>query len=107
MYYYTISQNELFRYLQKPDTILVDLRTPDVFQKGHIPGAINIPYHQLLMKSISAFNREIVILYCDRGSQSLLAARDLQKRGIMAFSVYGGFFAYRGPLERVSQQANG
>lgn len=107
MYYYTISQNELSYYLQKPDSTLVDLRTPEAFQRGHIPGAINIPYSQLHTTSLSTFGKEIVILYCDRGSQSLLAARDLQKRGITAFSIYGGFFAYRGPVERLVQQANG
>ena len=104
MYYYTISHNELNRYLQKPDTILVDLRTPEAFYKGHIPGAVNTPYRELLMKPFSTFNREIVILYCDRGNQSLLAARELQKRGVTAFSVYGGYSAYRGPIERTPQQ---
>lgn len=107
MYYYTISQNELIHYLQKSDTTLVDLRTPEAFQKGHIPGAINIPYSQLHTKSLSAFGRDIVILYCDRGSQSLLAARDLQKHGITAFSIYGGFLAYHGPVEYFTKQANG
>ena len=99
MYYYTISQNELAHYLQKSNTTLIDLRTPESFQKGHIPNAINIPYSQLHTKSLSAFNKDMVILYCDRGSQSLLAARELQKRGITAFSIYGGFLAYRGPIE--------
>ena len=107
MYYYTISQNELDRYRQKPDTVLVDLRTPEAFQKGHIPGAVNIPYFELQTKPVSSFSREIVILYCDRGNQSLLAARSLQQRGITAFSVYGGFFAYRGPIEHTVQQARG
>ena len=99
MYYYTISQNELAHYLQKSNTTLIDLRTPESFQKGHIPSAINIPYSQLPTKSLSTFSKDIIILYCDRGSQSLLAARDLQKRGITAFSIYGGFLAYRGPIE--------
>ena len=107
MYYYTISQNELTYYLQKRDTTLIDLRTPEAFQRGHIPGAINIPYPQLHTKSHSAFGRDIVILYCDRGSQSLLAARDLQKRGITAFSIYGGFLTYHGPVESLRKQANG
>ena len=106
MYYYTISQNELTQYLQRSDTTLIDLRTPEAFQRGHIPGAINIPYAQLHKKSLSDFNKEIVIFYCDRGSQSLLAARDLQKRGIRAFSIYGGFLAYRGPIKRLMKQAN-
>lgn len=101
MYYYTISQNELTHYLQKPDTTLIDLRTPEAFQRGHIPGAINIPYPQLHAKSLPTFGKDIVILYCDRGNQSLLATRDLQKRGIMAFSIYGGFLAYHGPVERL------
>ena len=103
MYYYTISQNELTHYLQRLDTTLIDLRTPEAFQKGHIPKAINIPYQQLYTKTFSAFNQQTIILYCDRGSQSLLAARDLQKRGIAAFSIYGGFLAYRGPVEYVKK----
>lgn len=105
MYYYIISQNELERYRQKPDTILIDLRPPESFQRGHIPGAVNIPYSELRNRSISAFTREKVILYCDKGNQSLLAARDLQNRGISAFSVYGGFYAYRGPIEQTAKQA--
>ena len=106
MYYYSISQNELSHYLQKPTTTLIDLRNPQSFQRGHIPGAINIPYHQLHPKLLSTFNRNTIILYCDRGSQSLLAARDLQKHGITAFSIYGGFLAYRGPIEYLSKQTN-
>ena len=106
MYYYTISQNELNHYLQKPTTTLIDLRNPESFQRGHIPGAINIPYHELHTKPLSTFNKNTIILYCDRGSQSLLAARDLQKRGITAFSIYGGFFAYRGPVEYLTKPFN-
>ena len=63
MYYYTISQNELSHYLQKSDTILIDLRSPEAFQKGHIPKAINIPSYQLQTKSLSDFKRKNVILY--------------------------------------------
>ena len=99
MYYYTISQSEFSRYKKNPNTILVDLRNPAEFQKGHIPDAINIPFEELKNKPISDFNHEMVILYCDRGNKSLLIARDLQKKGIAAVSIHGGYFAYQGPVE--------
>lgn len=107
MYYYIISQSELERYRKNPDTILIDLRSPDAFRRGHIPNAVNIPYQELRTRPVSAFTREKIILYCDKGNQSLLAARDLQNRGITAFSVYGGFYAYRGPVEQTVNQAIG
>ena len=40
----TIGEIELIDMLQDPDAIVIDSRTPDWFQGGTIPGAINIPY---------------------------------------------------------------
>jgi len=40
----TIGELELLKMLQDPEAVVVDSRTPDWFQGGTIPGAINIPY---------------------------------------------------------------
>ena len=40
----TIGEIELIDLLQDPDAIVIDSRTPDWFEGGTIPGAINIPY---------------------------------------------------------------
>lgn len=40
----TIGELELLDMLQDPEAVVVDSRTPDWFQGGTIPGAINIPY---------------------------------------------------------------
>jgi rhodanese-related sulfurtransferase len=40
----TIGEIELIDMLQDPDTVVIDSRTPDWFEGGTIPGAINIPY---------------------------------------------------------------
>lgn len=45
---YTIGELELIDMLQDPDAVVVDSRTPDWFQGGTIPGAINIPYTYVL-----------------------------------------------------------
>ncbi len=40
----TIGELELIAMLKDPEAVVVDSRTPDWFQGGSIPGAINIPY---------------------------------------------------------------
>ncbi|ANT63626.1 sulfurtransferase (plasmid) [Salipiger sp. CCB-MM3] len=40
----TIGELELIALLQDPDAVVIDSRTPDWFEGGTIPGAINIPY---------------------------------------------------------------
>ena len=44
----TIGELELIAMLQDPDALVLDSRTPDWFEGGTIPGAINIPYTYLL-----------------------------------------------------------
>ena len=44
----TIGELELIEMLQDPDAVVVDSRTPDWFEGGTIPGAINIPYTYVL-----------------------------------------------------------
>ncbi len=42
----TIGELELIEALKDPEVVVVDSRTPDWFEGGTIPGAINIPYTQ-------------------------------------------------------------
>ncbi|MFP7571843.1 rhodanese-like domain-containing protein [Marivita sp. S2033] len=44
----TIGELELIAMLQDPEAVVVDSRTPDWFQGGTIPGAVNIPYTYVL-----------------------------------------------------------
>jgi rhodanese-related sulfurtransferase len=44
----TIGELELIEFLQDPEAVVVDSRTPDWFAGGTIPGAVNIPYTFIL-----------------------------------------------------------
>lgn len=44
----TIGELELLDMLADPEAIVIDSRTPDWFQGGTIPGAVNIPYTQVV-----------------------------------------------------------
>lgn len=96
MYVETIRAKDIDRYITKDDCILVDLRSQNDYHMSHIPRAINIPYEDIDEYSNQLNHYNQVILYCDRGNLSLLAARELGRfcSGHM-ISIAGGFNAYK------------
>ena len=75
--------------LNKP--MVVDVRTPEEFQTGAYPGAINIPLDELQMRIIElgSKSREIT-LYCASGARSAYGQRGLQQLGFTNVINGGG-----------------
>lgn len=94
----TISAKEILSYLQLPKTRLIDLRDREDYLKGHIPGALNIPYEKLEENQLCLLKQYNYILYCERGNTSLIVARMLSDKGYKIINVYGGIHAYRGKI---------
>ena len=97
---YTISEDELLKYMRRKHVLLIDLRKTADYMSGHLPGAVNIPFdrfdkHTGLLEDGSF---ETVVFYCERGNLSLRMARDFTERGFHAVSLAGGMAAYRGKL---------
>ena len=69
-----------------PGTVtLVDVRDPQEYAEGHIPGAVNIPAAQFATRSAGLEKEKRIIVYCNSGGRSYNAYRKLQKmdyRGI-------------------------
>ena len=77
---------------------VLDVREADEFEQGAIPGAILVP-RGLLESSVSTHvdspDREIV-LYCEGGARSALAAQTLQEMGYTSVSsLEGGFTRWK------------
>lgn len=102
---------QLKNYLGRRDVLIFDLRDKSDYDKEHIPGAVWIDIG-LLEKDIrrifarsyitnedrEIFNKKgirLIILYCDRGNQSIYVTRDLAKLGYPVVSLNGGFEKYR------------
>lgn len=83
-----------------PQAILLDVRTPDEYSGGRIPGSVNLPLDRL--------NREIqqypedtpLYIYCRSGARSSIAAEELERMGYRKVVDLGGLNGYRGKLER-------
>ena len=80
-----------------PGALLVDVREPDEFRSGHIPGAVNAPLSGIGAAALP--KDRPLFLYCLRGTRSLRAAGILKRQGHEARSI-GGITGYKGPLER-------
>jgi len=74
--------------------IVVDVRTPEEFQDGAYPGAINIPLDemQLRINELGSKSREIT-LYCASGARSAYAQRVLMQIGYTNVKNGGGIAA--------------
>lgn len=64
-----------------PGFVIIDLRTKREFDDGHIAGARQIHYYATnFLRLMSQFDREsTLLLYCQKGRQSPLALRAMQR----------------------------
>ncbi len=48
-----------------PDFVLVDVRGPDAFARGHVPGAVNIPHRAMTAERMASFPEDtLFVVYC-------------------------------------------
>ncbi len=89
------------RELLGAGAVLVDVRTPGEFDRGHIPGARNVPLADL-GKSLELPTDPLqpVVVYCHSGARSALAARQLRRRGRTKVYDFGPVERWPEPLER-------
>lgn len=95
MGFQVIHSREIDHIKQTRGAILVDVREPEAYRDYHFPGARNLPYDAIEQWMRNANKRRAMILYCDYGSTSLLAARKLGKQGFEVYTVVGGIEAMK------------
>ena len=77
--------------------LIIDLREPEAFRRGHLPGATNTPYHQLQAAPLPAGP---ALLVDEAGARAAEMAVFLRRKGAAARYLEGGMAAWTGPLER-------
>lgn len=90
-----IAPKQLDWYVKDKSAFIIDLRMPDEYMEGHIKGAVNIPFESL-KSCVSLPYDMVIIVYCERGATSMVAAKELSGKGYRVKTVIGGIHAYRG-----------
>ncbi len=95
--YGNISVDDLsVEMIEKPDLLILDVRQPEEYAEGHLPGAINIPLRDLAknLDALPDLNAEIVV-YCGTGFRSSIAMTALQVLGYTKVrNMKGGYNAW-------------
>ncbi len=88
---------------QSDELQILDVRSPDEWEKGHIPGAQHIFLPEVPQKSGELNKKKPVAVYCDSGYRASIAASMLQTEGFDVHNVPGSWQAWRNakyPIEK-------
>ena len=87
-------------YRQAADAVLLDVRTPQEYREGHIPGSQNVPLQQLDNVEEVTENKDTVLyVYCRSGARSRQAVSLLKHMGYTNVHNIGGIAVYSGKVE--------
>ena len=93
----TIDAKTAKELMLRPDSIVLDVRNPDEFATGHIPGAVNVPLDFLVqsmqydpMKDLDA----TYLIYCRSGRRSAIAAEALVQHDYSNVYDFGGILSW-------------
>lgn len=81
------------RLMNNEDALVLDVREPAEFSKGHIKNAKNMPFSSLKdkLKDIAKYKEAAVLAYCNTGAVSNKACKVLQQDGFSnVHNIAGG-----------------
>ena len=93
----TLLPNEAIPFIQAhPDCLILDVRTPEEFNEGHLPQATNIPVDTIPTRLTEIPEDKTLVIYCLHGSRSKLAANFLSARNYPnVYHIQGGYETLR------------
>ena len=85
----------LKEYENTAGAVLLDVRTPQEYKDGHVPGSKNVPLQAVIGRTDTP-----VFVYCLSGGRSRQAAGMLERMGYGNVKNIGGISSYKGKVER-------
>ena len=97
----TMTYQELQNKLNaKENFVLLDVRTQEEFNAGHIPTAVLLPYDEINLKAATVLpdKEKEIVLYCRSGRRSAIAKKALVELGYKDVKDFGGISRWQGEL---------
>ncbi len=99
--YQNLTPAQFAEALRQSGAVLLDVRRPDEFAAGHLPGAVNIDVTAPdFAKRVAALNKaQPTYVYCRSGARSAKAADQLTTAGfVKVANMLGGVLDWTEPL---------
>lgn len=87
-------QGYLSQFNEQPH-LLLDVRTPEEFASGHIPGAVNISLQTLESRLSELPTDQPIVIYCRSGNRSATAGQLLLRNGFTQLYDLGGIITWQ------------
>ena len=101
--YMNITAEEAKQIMDSEDGyIILDARTQEEYDQGHIPGAIVISHEEIAEKAedVLADKDQLILVYCRSGRRSKIAAEALVELGYTNIKEFGGIIDWPYEVER-------
>ncbi|VBB05394.1 Hypothetical protein LUCI_0603 [Lucifera butyrica] len=96
-----ISPTEALDLWQQQSAVILDVRTKEEYNQGHIPGVLWIPLAQIPERTKEIPRQGNVLVICRSGNRSGQAVRFLRQQGFDNIrNIAGGMLNWRGPVEK-------
>ncbi len=92
-----VSPAQLSMLINNEDALVLDVRADKEFRKGHVVGAMNVPYNQLndRIDQLDKYKGRPVVLVCKMGSTTGSVAKRLRERGFeKVYRLNGGMMEW-------------
>ena len=89
----TIGVRDIGKYQKRENVQFIDVREKEEYDLYHIEGAKNLPYDDMEEWAGRLDREKTYVLYCERGSLSMMAAKHLQHMGYSVCTLVGGLRA--------------
>ena len=101
--YHKISAEEAYEMMVSQEVVIVDVRTPEEYDGGHIPNAILVPNESIGddMPEALPDKEATLLIYCRSGRRSKEASEKLLKLGYKSIYEFGGIIDW--PYELVKE----
>ena len=96
-----VSMDEIVQIMnENKNYIILDVRTIEEYNEGHIPNAICIPNETIGEETISELpNKEqLILIYCRSGNRSKQATDKLENLGYTNLIEFGGIMDWKGEI---------
>jgi rhodanese-related sulfurtransferase len=94
----TLQPSDFAASAKLPDTVLLDVRTPEEFASGHLPGAVNVDIESadFPARLMALDKSRPYAVYCRSGNRSKAAMTVMQQAGFdKLFDLGGGINAWK------------
>lgn len=88
---------DVYKIMEENEHIIIDVRTEEEYEDGHVMGAVNIPYDEIDENS-NLDKEKIIFVYCKSGGRSGVAFNTLTALGYTVYNL-GSFSEINLPKE--------